>query len=216
VDWRAEGGKIRPRYVPGRHKRCLVCGRELRARYWRQLGPILEAAGPLRLAQLTQREWTREQRRLRKAGLESLPIPVDGGVLLLTQASDLGEPVVDLPGQLAEALLAMTDNPRRRIRPTDGWRRAWQEVQAGEAVAAAPSSPSTSESVGISGPGSIPAARMWATYYGFLEDDDGGRGLVLRDVRASDPELWRSFCKRVGIHKWAKKRDQAWAEEAVA
>jgi hypothetical protein len=225
IDWQPKDGKIRPVYVPAHRKGCEVCGRQLRQRYWRELGPILEAAGPLWAftwsdAQFldqgaAEKAWAKLLRRLAKAEKQALPIPTDGGKFVLTQASpdELPgflevAPVTDLPGQLAAGLLAMTDDPRRRISSTGserqpGWKQAWQRVQA-EAEAARPERPAR-ESAGISPAGSMPTARLWAARLGIATEVNGQFAIL--DVRESDPLKWWVFADEVGIRKWKRKEE---------
>lgn len=216
--WTAHEGKITGRYKPGRRKGCAVCGRRLRARYWQGFMQILGAAGTLNRLVVAERGWIAQgedgkrrpghiQRHIRKGGWQALPIPLEhGGRYIYTDCPDLGEPVTDLPSDLLAALLAMTDDPARRMRATGskerpGWRQAWQALNK----AAADPTPS-GEHVGLSGAESIPRARMWAAHFGILERDLGnGAGLVIRDVRKSDPDTWQRFVEEVGIRKHGRR-----------
>jgi hypothetical protein len=223
VVWTAADGKITGRYKPGKRKGCGVCGRRLRARYWQGFLQVLGAAGTLNHLVIGERGWTEQgpdgkrrpghiQRRIRKGGWQALPIPLEhGGRYIFTDCPDLGEPVTDLPGQLLAALLAMTDDPARRMRATGskerpGWRQAWQETQKATAPPAA-----GGEHVGLSGAVSIPYARMRAQHYGILESAGDDQHLVIRDVRESDPATWRRFVDEVGIRKYRRGRDEAMA-----
>jgi hypothetical protein len=198
VVWTADGGKIVGRYHPGKKKGCARCGRQLRARYWQGFGPILASAGELWRLECSEVEWRSVGRRVRKGGHQALPIPVEGGRVIYT-TMPVGEPVADLPAQLAADLLAMADDARR-MRATGskeqpGWRQAWQAFANADTPP-----PATGEHVGFSGAESIPAARMWADHFGIL-DKELGDGLVIRDVRESDPATWYLFAERVGIRK---------------
>jgi hypothetical protein len=214
VVWTAINGEIIGRYRPGKTKGCVVCGRRLRAGYWQGYGQILAGSGPLRLVKVAERDWTERivrdgevsyrpgplQRLVRKGGHQALPIPVEGGREVYTTAPDVGEPVTDLPGELLASLLAMADD-NRRMRATGskdrpGWRQAWQELTQ----ASAPPKPK-GEHIGISGADSMHRAHMWAEHFGLLVRDLGG-GVVIRDVRESDPATWYLFAERVGIRKW--------------
>jgi hypothetical protein len=209
VVWTADGGKIIGRYHPGKKKGCQRCGRQLRARYWQGYGPILAAAGgELRRLECDEAGWKRLGPKLRKGGHQALPIPVDGGRVVYTTMG-VGERVVDLPAQFAADLLAMS-NDARRMRATGskeqpGWRQAWQAF-----TSATTPPPPTGEHVGFSGPESIPRARMWADQLGILVKELGD-GLVIRDVRETDPATWYLFAERVGI----RKRAPRWAPEEV-
>jgi hypothetical protein len=199
VVWTASNGKIIGRYHSARKKGCPRCGRQLRARYWQGYGPILAAAGAdLRRWEGSEAEWKRLGPKLRKAGYQALPIPVLAGRIIYT-TMPIGQQVEDLPGQLAADLLVMADDARR-MRATGsaerpGWRQAWQAFCAADTPP-----PATGEHVGFSGALSLPRARMWAEHFGLLEQELGD-GLVIRDVRESDPTVWYLFAERVGIRK---------------
>jgi hypothetical protein len=214
VSWTAQDGRITPRYRPGKKKGCAVCGRRLRARYWLGYGPILDAADRLARGEIPEQAWPKLRRRLTKDGYWALPIPVEGGRIVYTTAPlDWLPPSLGFgdvarsrrPAQLAADLLAMTDDARR-MKATGTWHEQWEAFKAAEEEARpAP----TGEHVGISGPGSIPVARLEAQRFGILLEDDGGQLLVIRDIRDSDPGTWAMFAHRVGIHKWAAKGEEA-------
>jgi len=158
--------------------------------------------------------WPNLRRRLTRDDHQALPIPVEGGRIVYATAPldwlppSLGADVVagaHLPAQLAADLLAMADDARR-MKATGTWHQQWEAFKAAEEAARpAPSG----EHVGISGPGSIPVARLEAQRFGILLDDDGGEHLVIADIRESDPGTWAMFAHRVGIHRWAAKREEA-------
>jgi hypothetical protein len=204
VVWTAGNGKITGRYHSAGKKGCPRCGRQLRARYWQGYGPILAAAGDdLRRWEGSEAEWRRLCPKLRRAGHQALPIPVPAGRIVYT-TMPIGEQVGNLPGQLAADLLVMADDARR-MRATGsperpGWRQAWQAFSAADAPP-----PATGEHVGFSGALSLPRARMWAEHFGLLEQVLGD-GLVIRDVRDSDPATWYLFAERVGIRKRAPRQ----------
>ena len=198
VVWTAKDGMITGRYHSAGKKGCPRCGRQLRARYWQGYGPILAAADNLRRLEISEAGWKRLGPKLRRAGRQALPIPVEAGRIVYT-TMPIGEPVADLPAQLAADLLVMADDARRMratgSKENPGWRQAWQAFCA----ASAPPPPS-GEHVGFSGALSLPRARMWAEQPGLLVKDLG-EGLVIRDVRQSDPAAWYLFAERVGIRK---------------
>lgn len=185
-------------WVPCRTLGCEECGPWVRQQ---KANAYLARIGdqPLVKRVVDEAAWKAMTRRLRRAKVDYLQVPAEGGrrVVLLTEG--VGTPVADNAAEVYDLLAAFPAGTGRNISASKAWQLPAVKVEA------------TDQPDGYDFAGFIRAglshARQVAAELGLLVGDVAGRGgdaFLLR--QPDDPLAWRRFIRWAGVEEPGKRR----------
>jgi hypothetical protein len=184
--------------VPCRTLGCEQCGpwvRQQKAKaYLARIGDQ-----PLVKRVVDEAAWKAMTRRLRRAKVDYLHVPAEGGRRVVLLADGIGTPVADNTAEVAALLAAFPAGTGRNISASKTWQLPAVEVEPND-------QPDGYDFAGFIRAG-LEHARQVAAELGLLVGDVAGRGgnaFLLREP--DDPLAWRRFIRWASVEEPGKKR----------